>query len=59
MSGNINWYPKDRTSTGYTIEIESITVNGSQAVNLDYLATRGGYVVGDVALAFRIIGEIG
>jgi hypothetical protein len=56
-SGFITWYPKDRTSTGYNIEIESITVNGSQAVNLDYLATRGGYVIGDVALAFRIIGE--
>ena len=27
--------------TGYNIEIESITVNGSQAVNLDYLATKG------------------
>lgn len=55
--GYIVWYPKDRTTQGYNIEIESITVNGSQAVNLDYLATKAGYVLGDVALTFRIIGE--
>lgn len=56
-AGYIVWYPKDRTATGYNIEIESITVNGSTAVSLDYLATKGGYVLGDVALAFRLVGE--
>lgn len=51
------WYPKDRTTKGYLIEIESITVNGAPTVNLDYLAIKGGYIVGEVALSFRIIGE--
>jgi hypothetical protein len=58
LIGYVTWYPKDRTNTPYNIEIESLTVNGATAVNLDYLATRGGYVVGDVALAFRIVGEV-
>lgn len=55
--GYVTWYPKDRTATAYNIEIESLTVNGSPAVNLDYLATKAGYVIGEVALAFRIVGE--
>lgn len=55
--GYIVWYPKDRTTKGYTIEIESLTVNGSTAVNLDYIATKAGYVVGDVAFTFRLVGE--
>ncbi len=56
-TGYVTWHPKDRTASVYNIEIESLTVNGSPAVNLDYLATKAGYVIGDVALAFRIVGE--
>jgi len=56
-AGYVTWYPKDRTAQGYNIEIESITVNGSSAVNMDYVATRAGYVLGDVAMSFRIVGE--
>lgn len=56
--GYVTWYPKDRTAKGYQIEIESITVNGATAVNLDYIATKADYVIGDVALAFRIVGEV-
>lgn len=51
------WYPKDRTTKGYNIEIESLTVNGAPAINLDYIAVKAGYVLGDVALTFRIVSE--
>jgi len=57
--GYITWHPKDRTTTAYNIEIESIRVNGAALVNLDYLAMQNGYVLGEVEFAFRIVGEVG
>ena len=56
-SGYIEWYPKDRTTAGYYIEIENLTAGGNQ-ITLDYLAARGQFVMGEVAFTFRIIGEI-
>lgn len=58
--GYIMWYPKDRTSAGYYIQIETFTVNGEQ-ISLSYLAMKSAtmpLVVGEVELTFRIIGEI-
>lgn len=55
-SGYITWYPKDRTSAIYNIEIENLTVGGTQ-ITLDYIATRGSFVMGEVAFSFRIISE--
>lgn len=57
-SGYITWYPKDRTTAGYWIEIEGITVDGAPAVSLDYLAVKGGYILGEVQFSFRIVGEV-
>ena len=57
LTGYITWWPKDRTVTGFNIEIENLTVDGA-AISLDYLATRGGMTVGDVILTFRIVSEV-
>jgi len=57
-SGYITWYPKDRTTTGYQIEIESVTVGGTDAVSLDYYGVYAGYVLGEVIFAFRIVSEV-
>jgi len=56
--GYVIWYPKDRTVRGYHIEIESLTIDGTSAVKLDYIATKAGYIMGEVSLAFRIVGEV-
>ena len=57
LSGYISWYPKDRTSAGYNIEIASLTVGGAE-ISLDYLANRGGIALGEVVFTFRVIEEI-
>jgi len=56
VSGYITWNPKDRIDQAYNIEIESLTAGGQDAVSLDYLAVRNGFILGEVVLAFRIIG---
>ena len=56
--GYITWWPQDRTSQGYNIHIEDIAVAGTDTVNLDYIATRNGYLVGDLTFTFRILGEV-
>jgi hypothetical protein len=58
LSGYIEWWPKDRTSRGYYIEIESLTVGGSEGISMSLFACRGGIVLQQVALSFRIVGEI-
>ena len=57
-SGYIEWWPKDRTTRGYYIEIESLTVGGSEGLSLNLFACQGGIVLQEVVLSFRIIGEI-
>jgi len=57
-SGYIVWKPKDRTTTSYYIEIESLTVGGADTVQFDYYAVRLGVVTGEVALTFRIVSEV-
>lgn len=57
INGYITWWPKDRTITGYNIEIENFTVNGS-AMSLDLIAARNNLVIGEVVLSFRIISEV-
>jgi hypothetical protein len=53
----IMWYPKDRTTAGYYIEIESLSVGGED-VAMDYLALSNEYILDAVTLTFRIVGEI-
>lgn len=57
-TGYIEWWPKDRTTKGYYIEIESLTVGGSDGISLNLFACREGYVLKEVVFTFRIIGEI-
>jgi hypothetical protein len=57
QTGYITWYPKDRTTAVYNIEIENLTAGGQQ-ITLDYLAARGQFVMGEIAFSFRIIGEV-
>jgi hypothetical protein len=57
-SGYIEWWPKDRTTIGYYIEIESLTVGGSGGISLNYFACNAGIVLNEVELTFRIVGEI-
>lgn len=56
-SGYITWNPKDRMDQAYNIEIESLIVGGQDTVSFDAIALRNGYVMGEVILTFRIIGE--
>ncbi len=53
----ITWWPKDRTTKGYKILIESLTVGGSDAITFDNIATRNGFLIFEVAFQFRIVGE--
>jgi hypothetical protein len=53
----IEWYPKDRTTAGYYIEIDSLSVGGEE-VAMDYLAMSNDYILDAVVLAFRVIGVI-
>ena len=55
--GYITWYPKDRTSAVYNIEIENLTAGGQQ-ITFDYLAARGQFIMGEVVFSFRIISEV-
>ncbi|MHB9075246.1 MAG: hypothetical protein ACYC6G_17200 [Desulfobaccales bacterium] len=56
-SGFITWAPKDRTDKVYNIEIESLTAGGQDTVRFDYVPIKNGVIMGEVVLAFRIIGE--
>jgi hypothetical protein len=56
--GYITWWPKDRTSKGYNIEIESLAVGGADTIKMNLYATRGGIVLQEVVLTFRIISEV-
>ena len=58
-TGYIEWWPKDRTTKGYYIEIESLTVGGSDGISLESttLVVRD-IVLKEVVFTFRIIGEI-
>jgi hypothetical protein len=57
-SGYIEWWPKDRTTKGYYIEIESLTVGGTEGIAMNLFACQAGIVLQEVVLTFRIIGEI-
>ncbi len=54
----ITWAPKDRSATVYKVVIEDLSVGGQNTVSLDHLGLRGGYVLGEVILTLRIIGEV-
>jgi hypothetical protein len=56
--GNIEWWPRDRTTKGYYIEIESLSVGGSDGMSLNLYASQYGIVLKEVELSFRIVGEI-
>lgn len=55
--GYITWNPKDRADKAYNIVIESLSVGGQDVVSLDTLALRNGYILGEVSLQFRVVGE--
>jgi hypothetical protein len=55
--GFISWWPKDRTAQGYNILIESLGAGTQGSISLDTIPLRQGYVLGEIVLAFRIIGE--
>jgi hypothetical protein len=57
-TGHITWWPKDRTTKGYNIEIESLTVGGTDTIKLNLYATQGDFVLEEVVLTFRIISEV-
>jgi hypothetical protein len=57
-SGYIEWWPKDRTPRGYYIEIESVSVGGSDGISLNLFACLNDVVLKEVELSFRIISEI-
>jgi hypothetical protein len=54
----ITWWPKDRTATGYQIEIESLTAGGKDVLTLNYPQIYHGCLAVEVVFAFRIIGEL-
>lgn len=53
----ITWTPKDRIDQAYNIVIESLAVGGQDTIILDYVPLQAGFVMGEVVLTFRIIGE--
>jgi hypothetical protein len=57
--GYITWWPKDRTSKGYKIKIEGISVGGQDVLTFDLLALKEGVMPLEVVFQFRIIGEVG
>jgi len=55
-TGYITWWPKDRTTRGFCIQIESLQVGGQEIITYDYLALAKGEVVpGEVIFQFRIV----
>jgi hypothetical protein len=56
--GYITWWPKDRTSKGYKIKIEGISVGGQDVLTFDLLALKEGVMPLEVVFQFRIIGEV-
>ena len=51
----ITWYPKDRTTQGYNIVIQDLTVGGS-TLSLDYYGLRGNMITQEVVFTFYIVG---
>jgi hypothetical protein len=57
LSGYISWYPLDRTTNGYSIQIEGLHVGGQDVVSFDFVALyQGDLVPFEVIFQFRIIG---
>lgn len=54
----ITWYPKDRTTQGYNIVIQDLTVGGA-GISLDYYGLKGDMVMQEVVLSFYIVSEVG
>ena len=67
----ITWWPKDRTSQGYNIQIEGLRAGNAvgstsgtskaadqQDIVFDGVALSQGYVMGEVIFSFRIISEV-
>lgn len=57
LTSFIQWEPRDRTAAVYNIVIENLTVGG-QDIRMNYIAANAGYVLGDVALRFRVLSEV-
>jgi hypothetical protein len=53
----ITWWPKDRTTKGYNIVIESLQAGGDNMTLLHTAALKEGFIMGEVVFTFRIIGE--
>lgn len=53
----ISWWPNDRTTQGYNIVIQDLTVGGS-TISLDYYGLRGDIVMQEVVFTFHIVGLV-
>jgi len=58
-TGYITWWPKDRTTKGYNIVIESLQAGGDYMVMFHTGAIQNDLVLGEVVMTFRIVGEAG
>jgi hypothetical protein len=54
----ITWYPKDRTTQGYNIVIQDLTVGGAN-ISLDYYGLKGDMIMQEVVFTFYIVSEVG
>ena len=51
----ITWWPKDRTTQGYNIVIQDLTVGGA-SISLDYYGLKGEMIMQEVVFTFYIVG---
>lgn len=58
LSGYITWWPKDRTTQGYYVIMETVQVGGQDIITFDYLAMLNDLIALEVVFQFRIVGEI-
>jgi hypothetical protein len=53
----ITWWPKDRSSTGYNVLIEDISIGGTSVLSFEYLPVYYGLMTKELTLTMRVMGE--
>jgi len=53
----ITWWPKDRTTKGYRIQVEGLSVGGQDIITFDFIALKASEIPLEVVFQFRIVGE--
>jgi hypothetical protein len=53
----ITWWPKDKTTQGYYVVLEALTVGGKD-IQLDSYGVAAGMVLGEVILSMRLMGPV-